>query len=148
RTEPVEVARDAREPRAGHRLGAGLDAGDAPVARRRLVIGDLARLREIDGEVRRQRGEVEEVAPDHVAQVAEAQDEVLVPVPGVKAHDVPEDRGAADLDHRLGLALGLLAEARALTAAQNHDRRRHRRTSSYTASSREVWASSEYSFRI
>jgi hypothetical protein len=34
----------------------------------------------------------------------------------VVLHDVPEDRAAADLDHRLGLELGLLAQPRAEAA--------------------------------
>jgi len=118
----LEVLRDAGEPRAGHRLGAGVHAGDAPVAPGRAVVVDPVRGRQVDREVGLHRREVEEVALDRVGHVAEAQDEVLVPVAGVERHDVPEDRLARDLDHRLGPTLGLLAEPRPLAAAQDHHR--------------------------
>jgi hypothetical protein len=36
-------------------------------------------------------------------------------------HDVPEQRPAAHLHHRLGAVFRLLAHPRALTAAENHD---------------------------
>ncbi len=45
---------------------------------------------------------VEEVVLDHIAAVAEAQDEVLVPEVRVVLHHVPEDRPIADGHHRLG----------------------------------------------
>ena len=46
---------------------------------------------------------VGEVFLDHVALVAAADHEVIDAVGGVDFHDVPENRLAADLDHRLGL---------------------------------------------
>ena len=39
---------------------------------------------------------------DHVALVAEADDEVVDAVVGINLHDVPEDRAAADFHHGLG----------------------------------------------
>ena len=36
-------------------------------------------------------------------------------------HDVPEDRLAADLDHRLGLHVRLFGEPRAQSAGKNHN---------------------------
>ena len=58
---------------------------------------------------------------DDVALVAEAEDEVVVPPCGVVAHDVPEDRLAADLDHRLRDAARLLAHPDAVAAAEEDD---------------------------
>ena len=57
--------------------------------------------------------------PD-AALVAEADDELVDPVGRAHLHDVPEDRLAADLDHRLRPHLRLLAEASALAAGENH----------------------------
>ena len=51
---------------------------------------------------------VGEVLLDYVTLVATADDEIVDPVGGVGLHNVPEDGLAADLDHRLGLQVGLL----------------------------------------
>ena len=63
----------------------------------------------------------QEVLLDLPALVAEAQDEAAHPERAVDLHDVPEDRLLADLDHRLGPVLGLLAQARAHAAAEDDD---------------------------
>ena len=63
----------------------------------------------------------QEVLLDLPALVAQAQDEAAHPVRAVDLHDVPEDRLLADLDHRLGAVLGLLAQARAHAAAEDDD---------------------------
>ena len=47
---------------------------------------------------------VEEVLLDHVALVAEADDEVVVPEVRVVLHDVEQDRPVGDGHHRLGNA--------------------------------------------
>ena len=57
-------------------------AGEHEVVRQGLVVG-------------------EEELLDRLGLVAQAEDEVLVPPGGVVLHDVPEDRPAADRDHRL-----------------------------------------------
>ena len=44
---------------------------------------------------------------------------------GVALHDVPEQRPAADLDHRLGTKLGLFAHTGALAPAQQDDFHAH-----------------------
>src|SRR5207253_1596512 len=54
--------------------------------------------------------------------VAEAEQEALESVMRVDAHDVPDDRPAADLDHRLRTVLGLFPQTGAPPAAQDHDR--------------------------
>ena len=71
---------------------------------------------------------VEEVVLDRVGPVAEAQDEVAVAVVRVVAHDVPQDRPVADLDHRLGHRLAVLPQAQAAATAEQHDL--HRRSAS------------------
>ncbi len=62
---------------------------------------------------------VDEIVADGVALVAQAQHEAGRPVGPIVLHDVPQDRAAADLDHRLGLELRFLAQARAEPAAQD-----------------------------
>src|SRR5262249_14995651 len=62
---------------------------------------------------------VEEVALDDPALVAQAHDEVGEAVPGVALHDVPQDGPPADGDHRLGDVVGHVADARALSAAED-----------------------------
>ena len=58
--------------------------------------------------------------PYDVGLVAEAQDEILVAVLAVIAHQVPEDRLAADRDHRLRNVFGVIANPRAETAAEQN----------------------------
>ena len=62
---------------------------------------------------------VREILLDHVALVAAADHEVVDAVRGVELHDVPEDRPAADLHHRLGLEVGFLGESRAKSAGED-----------------------------
>ena len=45
---------------------------------------------------------------DHVAFISEADDEVVDSVVGIYFHDVPENRFAADLDHRFGVSCSFL----------------------------------------
>src|SRR3989338_434072 len=52
-------------------------------------------------------------------ETPERQDELPETPVGVASHDVPKDWPAADLHHRLGTQLGLLAEPRPETAAQD-----------------------------
>ena len=80
---------------------------------------DLAVL-ERDRHVLADRVVVQEVALDLIALVPERQHELVEAVPRVVLHDVPEDRPAADLDERLRPHLGLLGQARARAAAQDH----------------------------
>src|SRR5262245_47744637 len=102
-------------------MQARVDEGDAPV-------GDVARVqlepaaafgeREV---VRQALVVVEEILPDHVAAVAQAQDEVLVAEVRVVAHEVPDDRPYADVDERLRQGVRMLAQARAESAAEEYD---------------------------
>ena len=64
---------------------------------------------------------VEEEVLDDVGLVAEAEHEIAVPVLAVVLHHVPQDRLLADRDHRLGDALGVVADAGAEAAAEQND---------------------------
>lgn len=74
-----------------------------------------------DGAVLRHRLVVEEVVLDHAPLVAEAEHEAIQAVVAEEPHDVPEERPAAYLHHRLGAILRLLAHPRALPATKDHD---------------------------
>src|SRR5437762_2772945 len=54
-------------------------------------------------------------------QLAEVEHELVEPVVRVDLHDVPEERAATDLDHRLGAELRLVAQPCAETTAQDDD---------------------------
>src|SRR5262249_31719729 len=72
-------------------------------------------------DVRHVQRVVGEILLDEIALVAEADDEVVEAVGGVDLHDVPQDRPAADLDHRLRTEMRLFADARAHAAGEDHD---------------------------
>src|SRR3979409_2416368 len=74
----------------------------------------------IDGDVLAQAVVVEKVPFDDVAFVSEGDEELAKLVFGVQLHDVPEDRPAADIDHRLWSELGFLGETRAEAPGQDH----------------------------
>src|SRR6185369_16494562 len=63
----------------------------------------------------------QEIFLDHVAAIAEAEHEFSEAPMGIGLHDVPENGAAADLDHRLGAELGLLAQASPQASAQHDD---------------------------
>ena len=107
---------------AGHRVLAGIGERDVPV----LVVVDRVRLDGVglqaDGAVAGHRRVVQEVRLDDVRLVAQTQHEAPEAVVGVPAHDVPEDRTGAELDHRLRADLALRAHAGAASAAENEHR--------------------------
>ena len=74
---------------------------------------------QVDGQIPEERIVVEEVALDHLALVAERDDELVEAVLRVVLHDVPEDRLAADLDHGLGLDAGLLGKSGAESSGKD-----------------------------
>ena len=119
----VEVPLDGLQPLADRRLHPRVDERDPPapdVALEQLDpgVGPVPLEHEV---VEERLVVVEEVLPDHVALVAEAENELVVPPGRVVAHDVPEDRAVADPDHRLRDALGLLAHAHAEPATEEDD---------------------------
>jgi hypothetical protein len=118
---PAQVVLDALHAGAGHRGVAGVGAGHAPaLVVAGSAVGDVSGA-QVERHVGAEQVVVEEVALDHLPAVAQAEDEVVEAVVRVALHDVPEQRPPADLDHRLGPELGLLAHARALTTAEQDD---------------------------
>ena len=62
---------------------------------------------------------IREILLDHVALVAEADDELLHAERRIQLHDVPENRPRADFHHGLRPRVRLLGDARALAAGEN-----------------------------
>ncbi len=75
------------------------------------------------GKVKRNVGHMKkiigEILLDHIALVAEANDEIVEAVLTVDFHDVPEDGPPADLDHRLGANAGFFGQTSAHSTGQN-----------------------------
>jgi hypothetical protein len=99
----AEVRPQPADPAARHRLPARVDDLDPPSARER-------RLPVFSGSAG--------PAFDHLPLVPARDDELLEARARVDRHHVPEDRTAADLDHRLRPELGLLGEPGPGTAAR------------------------------
>ena len=115
-----DVALDGFDAEGGHGILPGIGQGDIPVLLIMIVVTcDFGGVAEFEGDVAGVPQVVAEVVFDHVALVAEAEDEVLVPVLGIGFHDVPEDGFAPDGDHGFGAKLGFFAEAGALSAAED-----------------------------
>src|SRR6185437_8730357 len=128
----VDVGEDSLDPTADHRFLAGVDQRDRPRLGFGLVYGQIV-FAEIDGDVGHVKEVVDEIFFDHVAAVAEADDEFVDAVGRVDFHDVPKNRLAADLDHRFWLDIRFLGEARAQPAGQQD--RFHSPTTSTSVSS-------------
>src|SRR6185437_8243408 len=62
---------------------------------------------------------IHEILFDHVALVTKADDEILDAMVTVDFHDVPDDRPAADLDHRLGPQRAFFRDAAAEPAGED-----------------------------
>ena len=115
----ADIVANPLDAAAGHRLLAGVHQGHAP------GLGDgVVHLHTVVAHVEGDIGGVQEVVGeevlDRIALVAQADDEVLNTVGRVLLHDVPENRLATDLDHRLGLEVRFLADAGAQAAGQDH----------------------------
>ena len=147
----ADVVHGAQQPSTGHRLHAGVEQRHLP----RLAVDwctSTLSVARVDGDVGHVQEVVGEVLLDHVAAVTEQDDELGDPGGAVDLHDVPQDRPAADLDHRLRTALRFLADPCATTTGEDQrlhdatfardedlaercadrDRRRSRRASSPT----------------
>ena len=117
------VADPRREPldaTTGVGLGTGVDDRDAPVLAPVIaaVVDDLARPGP-DRDVAGQAPVVDGPALDRLALVARGDDELVVTEAEVVAHDVPQDRPAADLHHRLRPDDRLLGEPAPESAGQD-----------------------------
>ena len=116
----AEVFLDLADAGGGHGLLAGVGEGDGPVFLAMVRVkfhGGLGA--EAQRGVARVPQVIAEVVLDHLALVAQAEDEVLEPVVRVNLHDVPQHGPVADGDHRLGTILGFFAQPRALAAAED-----------------------------
>src|ERR1035437_6062608 len=117
RADPVLPLPEAA---AGLCIETGIDEVDGPVLAA-LAVRDRVAVRQVDGEVARHRAVREKVRPHHLGLVPEGEHELVEPVRGVEVHDVPEDRPAADFDHRLWASGGLLRQPRAEPTGQDHN---------------------------
>src|SRR5712691_6202785 len=116
-----DVPANPLDPASGLGREPGLGQQNAPLlfAVKRLEVLD-APLADVDSDVAVHRAVVEEVVADQVALVAEAEDEIHDPEVRVELHDVPEDRPAADVDHRLRPDIRLLGKTRSESTAEDH----------------------------
>jgi hypothetical protein len=105
----AEIVAQAPQPAAGLSLQASVHQRHAPGLRAADMGRDIV-LRIVEGHVGHVQPVVREELLDHVALVAERENELVDAALGVDLHDVPEDRAPSDLDHRLRARLGLLHE--------------------------------------
>src|SRR5262249_31122572 len=119
----IHVFLDSLDTRAGLRRHAGIRQRHLPLLAVLAVMNveGSARRTERHREVVEEQLVLREEALDDFALVAEAQHEVAEAAVRVGLHDVPEDWTSADLDHRLGTHIGLLAQPRPHSSAKNHD---------------------------
>lgn len=108
------------DPAARLRLESGVDQTYVPVNRVGAMHAHL-RVGEVDRQVVRELGLIEDVALDDVTLVPQSDDEIFKIVSRVVAHDVPQDRDAADLDHRLWSRFGFLRQARTESAGEDRN---------------------------
>ena len=106
----IEEIAHAAQAASGLRILAGIDQRHTPGFGVLLVHFHPVVLH-VEGHVRHVQEVVGEILLDHIALVAQADDEIVDAVGGVDFHDVPDDRLAADFDHGLGLQVGFLADA-------------------------------------
>src|SRR6185369_16067890 len=115
-----DIAGDTFETTAGQGVLAGVNERDTPRLRL-LLMHNNAVVGHVEGNVRHVQKVVGEVFLDHIALVPAADHEVVCPVSRIQLHDVPQDRPAADLDHRLGFEITLLGNASAKSAGEDDD---------------------------
>jgi hypothetical protein len=105
----LDVFAHALQASAGQGALAGIDQGHLPwlgiaaVHFHGVVV-------QVEGHVRGMQEVVGEELLDHITLVAAADDELVDAVRRIALEDVPEDRLAADFDHRLGLDRCLFTE--------------------------------------
>ena len=115
----AEKRKDALDAAADHRLLARVDERHPPG-----LGGGVMHLHlvgsHVEGHVRHVQEVILKILLDDVALVAEADDEFIDAVMGIDLHDVPDDRHAADLDHRLRLDVGFLGKPRSKAAGEEN----------------------------
>ena len=108
----ADVFPDPPNTRAGHRMEAGIHDRNPPRLRMLIVNDGAAALRKVKCDIRRVEEVVGKPLLDHVLLITCTDDELIETIVAVFLHDVPENRHAPDLDHRLRAQLGLLRNAR------------------------------------
>ena len=103
---------------AGHAVVAGVDQRHPPWFGA-LLVDDHVVAAHVERDVGHMQEVVGEILLDDIALIAAADHEVVDAVRGVDLQDVPQDRTAADLDHRLGAQAGFLGKPRAESAGQD-----------------------------
>ena len=116
----THVRSQAFDAPARHGLLPRVDQLNRPVRLIPAVHGDVARA-QVDLQVAAERGVVDHEPLDDFTLIAQRNHKFAVPKVGIMAHDVPENRHAADLDHRLGFADRLLRQPRPFSSCQNCD---------------------------
>ena len=103
---------------AGVCFRTGVDQIHRPAFGLRFSAANVTR-REVDRQVAGEVVPVEEIALDEVAHVTQCDVEVIEVMLGIVLHDVPQDRPATDLDHRLGASRGFFLKPRAHATCEN-----------------------------
>mgnify|MGYP001666883442 CR=1 FL=1 len=111
----ADIRLDTLDAPAGHRAVARIDDRHAPRLRMLLVQDDLLAIRHIKRHVTHVEEVVVEPLLNHVLLVSGTDDKVIDTKRRIHLHDVPENRLAANLDHRLWLVLRFLRNTRAVS---------------------------------
>ena len=110
----TDIRLDALDAAARHRAVARIDDRHAPRLRMLLVQDDFLAIRHIKGHIAHVEEIVVEPLLDHVLLVPGTDDKIINAKRRVLLHDMPENRLAANLDHRLWLVLRFLRNTRAV----------------------------------
>src|SRR5215469_12167715 len=111
----VHVGSNLFQPSSRAGLIAGVNKGDFPWLCDALMNLHSIRLH-VECHVRHMQEIVRKVFLDHVALVSATNNEVVDPMVGIQLQDMPQNRAAADLNHRFGADGSLLTEARSKSA--------------------------------
>src|SRR5215471_3652548 len=115
---PIEIASRPANPGSSHRGVAGFSQRHAPAfLAMSIVKPDRRRRAQPNGEVLHPGFVIQEEILDDIALVAETQNEVSQAMVGIQLHNVPENRPASDLHHRLWPDLRFFSQTSALAPA-------------------------------
>ena len=115
----LNIRSDAGQPPTRHRLFAGIDERDFPRFCRLLM--NMHRIfRHVERNVRHMQEIVSEVFFNDIALVSATNDEIIQAMLRIHFHNVPQDRFAADLDHRFRAKTGFFTYAGSKTTRKNH----------------------------
>jgi len=107
----LKITGNALQAATSHSFEAGVGKGDRKIL---FVVSahelDVRFAAQADLEVTIHGFVVQEVILDHVAAIAEAENELAHPVVCVHLHDVPQNGTAPNLHHRFGSEFGFFAE--------------------------------------